>query len=300
MQVLLATDGSESAVVALDLVASLPWPSGTTIRVIEVIETLDELFGAPWPTVATVDPALLEADLRASARETLDQSRSRLTGPGLTIETAVLHGRPASVVVAEAQAARSDLIIVGSRGHGSIERMLLGSVSAEVVDHAPAPVLVARARAVDRIVFGWDGSASAELAATTLRWPIFAEMPIRVVSVAAGAVPWWTGLPAPGAMELMPLYLESADASRHEHERLANELAGELRDAGLAAEAEVRVGDPAAEILAAAAAVSADLIVVGTHGRTGISGLLLGSVARNVLGHALASVLVVREPRSSS
>jgi nucleotide-binding universal stress UspA family protein len=62
------------------------------------------------------------------------------------------------------------------------------------------------------------------------------------------------------------------------------------------AEAERRDGDAATEILAAANASKANLIVVGTHGRTGLRRILLGSVARNVLQHAGCSVLIVREP----
>ena len=73
--------------------------------------------------------------------------------------------------------------------------------------------------------------------------------------------------------------------------RLASEIRAQLRGAGVTAEWEYRDGDAATEILAAANASNADLIVVGTHGRTGLQRLVLGSVARNVLQHARCSVL---------
>jgi len=69
----------------------------------------------------------------------------------------------------------------------------------------------------------------------------------------------------------------------------------ELEAAGITAEVDRREGDAATEILAAANAFEADLILLGTHGRTGVVRLVLGSVARNVLHHASCSVLVVRE-----
>jgi nucleotide-binding universal stress UspA family protein len=72
-------------------------------------------------------------------------------------------------------------------------------------------------------------------------------------------------------------------------------MTAQLQTAGRAAEADRREGDAATEILAAASASKADLIVMGTHGRTGIARLVLGSVARNVLQHATCSVLIVRE-----
>jgi nucleotide-binding universal stress UspA family protein len=178
--------------------------------------------------------------------------------------------------------------------------MLLGSVSAEVVDHAPAPVLVARGRRIERIVMGWDGSSCATRAAELVRtWPIFAGSNVRVVSVAAVETPWWTGFPEAGSPELMPMYVELAEASRKHHDEMAEAMADQLRQAGLKAEGERRDGDAATQILSSANAFHADLIVVGTHGRTGLERIVLGSVARNVLQHAACSVLIVREPPTS-
>jgi nucleotide-binding universal stress UspA family protein len=131
-------------------------------------------------------------------------------------------------------------------------------------------------------------------------WPIFAASVVRVVSVADTGFPWWTGFPEAGSPDVMNAYLDSADQSRRQHEELAREMAARLVADGLDAEADGRVGDPASEILAAAVASNADLIVIGTHGITGLKRLLLGSVARNVLHHATCSVLVVREDAAAA
>jgi nucleotide-binding universal stress UspA family protein len=120
---------------------------------------------------------------------------------------------------------------------------------------------------------------------------------VRVVSVADFEVPWWTGFPEAGSPEVMPMYLEAADASRRQHDELAQNMTVQLQASGLKAEAERRDGDAATEILAAANASKADLIVIGTHGRTGLTRVVLGSVARNVLQHSACSVLVLREGR---
>ena len=71
-------------------------------------------------------------------------------------------------------------------------------------------------------------------------------------------------------------------------------MARRLQEAGLKAVAARRDGDPAEQIVKAAAAWPADLVLVGTHGRTGLERLLMGSVARNVTLHAHCSVLVAR------
>lgn len=301
MRTLVAIDGSDSASLAVDLVADVAWPGGTAIRVVEAIETGAALFGGPWPTLALVQADELEAQLRLGANATVQEAQIRLTRPGLAVESAILHGRPAAAIVDDARRMAADLIVVGSRGHGTIEAMLLGSVSAEVIDHAMTPVLVARCRRIDRVVLAWDGSTSASRAAELLRrWSIFAGSSVRVVSVADIEVPWWSGFPEAGSPEQIPIYVDAVDASRSRHDLLASEMTVKLQAAGLTAEADRREGDAATEILAAAQAFKADLILLGTRGRTGVARLVLGSVARNVLHHASSSVLVVREtPREA-
>jgi nucleotide-binding universal stress UspA family protein len=85
----------------------------------------------------------------------------------------------------------------------------------------------------------------------------------------------------------------SRAATRHEHEHLATRSVHRLAQAGLHSEAEVRLGAPAAEIVSVAPDWPADVVVVGSRGRTRIARLLLGSVARGVLQSAPCSVLVV-------
>jgi nucleotide-binding universal stress UspA family protein len=296
MRVLVAIDGSAPAALALDLVLDAAWPAGTEIIVAEAVESGAGLFGGPWPALAMVQADSLEAEIRAEADRTVHEARGRLARPGLDVDAVVLRGRPAAAIIDRARDMRADLIVVGSRGHGRIESMLLGSVSAELIDHAPTPVLVARGRGIGRVVLAFDGSPCAARAAELLcRWPIFAGSSVRVVSVADVEVPWWTGFPESGSLELMSIYLEAADASRRQHDQLAREMTAELQAAGLNAEADRREGDAATQILAAASAAKTDLIVMGTHGRTGLAPLLIGSVARNVLQHATCSVLVARE-----
>jgi len=299
MRVLVAIDGSEPAGLGVDLVANVAWPAGTEILVAEAVETGAGLFGGPWPAFAMLQTDRIEDEIRAEADRTVHQARERLARPGLNVKAVVLRGRPATAIVDRAHSMPADLIVVGSRGHGTIESMLLGSVSAEVVDHAQAPVLVARGVEIRRLVLAWDGSSCATRAADLLHtWPIFAGSDVRVVSVADVGIPWWTGFPEAGSPEMMPIYIDAANASRKQHDELAHEMTAQLRSAGLTAEADRREGDAAAEILAAAAASSADLIVMGTRGRTGIRRLVLGSVARNVLQHATCSVLIVRDGSS--
>ena len=83
------------------------------------------------------------------------------------------------------------------------------------------------------------------------------------------------------------------------HKDTAESAAGRLRKAGLTADARMVVADPRAALLDAARSEQVDLIVVGSHGRTGIKKVLLGSVASHVVTHAPCSVLVARIAGSS-
>lgn len=300
-RVVLAVDGSPSASVAVDLVAGVAWPAGATIRVVESIESGPALFGGPWPSVALVQSDTLEASVHEQAARNVEDARSRIARAGVTVEARILDGRPSVAIVDDAREWGADLIVMGSRGHGRLEEMLLGSTSSEVVDHAHTPVVVARRRRLDRVILGWDGSDCArEAARLVVDWQPFAGSAVRVVTVSDVEVPWWTGVPEAGALQIAPDILEAAEASRRLHDEMAREMTEELVAAGVDATSERRDGDPATEILAAATAAGADIIVVGTHGRTGLARLAKGSVAGKVLHHATSSVLIVREAVTSA
>jgi nucleotide-binding universal stress UspA family protein len=227
----------------------------------------------------------------------LDETVRRLAGPDRSVESAVLRGRPATAIVEDARAFGADLVVVGSRGLGGISSLLLGSVSSEVVDHAPCPVLVGRQPSLSRVVFATGGSPSAAAAADLLSGSsIFDGVPIRVVSAADVPRPWHTGIAPTMYGQVMDAYARDLAEAEEEHARLAAESVAALTAAGREATARTSTGDAAAEIIAAAGEWKADLIVLGSRGRTGLTRLLLGSVARNVLHGSEASVLVVHEP----
>lgn len=295
MRVLVATDGSECAGVAIDLVAGLGWPEDTVVHAVEVVPSGVAVFGGPWPPMAPVDTSAIDVDLREQAGRNLQAAAERLAGPGRTVETSAVAGRASDAIISLAEQVEADIIVVGSRGHGTIETMLLGSVSSEVVDHAQVPVLVARGRTIERVVFAWDGSERAEAALPALtEWGLFEQAHVDVLSVADADPPWWVKAGLVSDETAAEAYHAAAEPSRQQHEEMAGHMAKQLRAAGLKADAVSREGDPAESIVAFAAEQAADLIVLGTHGRTGLLQLLMGGVARNVLLHAHCSVLLAR------
>jgi nucleotide-binding universal stress UspA family protein len=289
MRVLLAYDGSNGATQAADIVASAAWPEDSLIRVVSVIEPVVMPMHRPWADDAIDAVTALAGDRNAEVV-------MRLKGSQPSVEGTVLRGRPATVIIDEARTFAADLIVMGSRGQGLIASLLLGSVSAEVIDHVRCPILVARAPTIKQVVLATDESSSARAAESIVaEWSMFEALPIRVVSVAHVDHPWTTGIAPTMYRQVVAAYAADLRDAKATHKRAAEEAADRLRGAGRRAEPEMREGDPAAEIIAVAEERGADLIVLGSRGRTGVARLLLGSVARNVLSGTTGSVLIVHE-----
>jgi nucleotide-binding universal stress UspA family protein len=288
MRILLATDGSEPAMLAQKLIASIAWPSGTHILVLHVMQDAVASLGiSPSPAY----PVPLE-ELRGALDAELAETKRALSGTGRTIETKVSIGRPASAIVDEARAISADLIGIGSHGRGAVASALLGSVAAEVVDHAPCPVLVARAEQVTGIVLAHDGSpGAAQAEAILVAFEFLRGLPVRVVS-AWDVAPAYLGTdPTGGTFVSGDMYTQLIEDARRYATTVASEAAARLSQAGLKASAQVVESSPTEGIVAAAGPT--DLIVMGTRGRTGLARLLLGSVARGVLHRARSSALFV-------
>ena len=295
MRVLLATDGSDSAAVAAELTRGVPWPKGTSIDVVRVVEERSqELALGAGSGVGLVVPLEVSAAVIQEAEDSLVALTTTLHASGLDTSHTVLRGRPADALLDWIERHRPDLVIVGNRGVSPFQRALLGSVSGELIDGSPVPVLVARRPTLERVVVAVDGSdIAAEALATVRRWPFLAFADIRTISVVSAVTAWWPGDNVPGPEAASADRIANPDAIR-EHEAIATEAAVALRTAGFRAEPEVLSGSPASSIVAFASDWDADLVILGSHGRTGVARLLLGSVARNVLHHAGCSVLIVR------
>ena len=293
MRALLAIDGSQESENALDTAASLFWPAGSRLEIITVVPADTELLGGPW-MFASYDlvPAVRDR-LRDEGRRLVDDAAALVRRPGLEVVGRVLEGRAATAITEAARRTGAQLVIVGARGHGTLDRMLLGSVSAEVVDHADCPVLVARQGTAWRILVATDGSPDAELGAGLVaETGIFRYATARVVNVVDVPSAWWLG--AGDTAATVEAYSSLAGESHAHGRRVADDAVARLRAAGIEADGVVCEGPAPKEIVAQATAWDADLIVVGTRGHGLLRRLIVGSTARTVALHAPMSVLVVR------
>ena len=194
-----------------------------------------------------VPPPEVDAEITAYRLEQVTNAARSLRSADRMVEGIVLRGRPAIVLVDEASRFGADLLMAGSRGHGTISSLLLGSVSAEVVDHAPYPVLVSRTPSISRVILATDGSVPSAAAETLLStWSIFERLPIHVVSVADVVEPWHTGIAPTMYRQVIEAHAEDRAEAKAEHTGIAEETTARLRARGREAEAAVRTGDAAA------------------------------------------------------
>lgn len=295
MHVLLAIDGSPCGDRARDLAATLPWSDGTTLLVVSTVDA-DAAFGLPLVVPSDHARLEMEAAVTREVEAILDAAVRVLARPTISVDRRVLVGRPATSIVEEAKALGTDLVIVGSRGHSTLASMLLGSTSSEVVDHAPCPVLVVRDTEIDHVILAADGSVGATHAeAAIAEWPVFHNLPVSVVTVAETRIPFNAGMAAGLYDVVVESYVEDVDKARNAAREIAEGAVARLRRAGVEATATVLDGETSAQLVSFAHSRSHPLVVLGSRGQTGITRLLLGSVARNVLHHSTGSVLVVRE-----
>jgi nucleotide-binding universal stress UspA family protein len=294
VRIILAVDGSPSSEQARDLVAALAWPRGTSITVVTAFD-----IPTAWMTESAAMAgdwlARIEDETRRAAEASLVDAAAPLDGKGWTVDRRVVRGRAAGAILALAQDVGADLIVLGSRGHGTIASMVLGSVSAEIAEQARCSVLVARGPTVSRLLVATDGSECAGIIPTVIgQWDVFRGMPAIALSVAPVDSPAFglmVRLYTLGAMSLEAEQQELRDRFR----QYAKDTAKELSSHGVTARAESRSGDAADEIIRAAVDADADLIVTGSRCLHGLDRWLLGSVARNVLTHTRSSVLIVRK-----
>ena len=146
MRILLAVDGSVCSDAAVQELAKRPWPPQSEVKVITVVEIPAPVGMTPW----AVSPDYfenLERSARQAGQAVLDSTLLKLkttSDKTLKFSSEIIQGSPAPVIVDEAESWGADLIIMGSRGLGIWNRLLLGSVSNAVVHHAKCSVEVVR------------------------------------------------------------------------------------------------------------------------------------------------------------
>jgi nucleotide-binding universal stress UspA family protein len=293
-EIVVGVDGSSSSTEALRWAAREARMRNVPLRIVHVLVT--PAWGpAPWLLTTVPLPVPAEDDLarEKSGQEVIAQAIKAVEdaseGGGLPqIKTELFYSVPVSVLVDLSKEAQ--LVVVGCRGQHALRRVLLGSVSTGLVHHAHCPVAVIHDESPDSlnpsklpVLVGVDGSPASEMATAIA----FDEASWRGVDLVALHAWQDADLEAVPSMEW-----SAQEAVRNE--TLAERLAGwRDRYPDVLVHPRVVWGDPARHLLEESE--SAQLVVVGSHGRGGFAGMLLGSVSTAVTHAARVPVIVARQ-----
>lgn len=275
---------------------ALAWAVGEAARRGAVLEAVHvwtpPIAMAPLGAVALPgDDEAFEAAARNLFDELLAEVDEDVRAGGIAVEPLVIQGHATTVLLERAESA--DLLVVGSRGHGAFMGMLLGSIAHQCLHHATGPVAVvppsAPIPADGTVVVGVDGSEESWAAA---RWAT-EEAGIRnsTLLVVHG---WWTPYAVPPVG--IAVHPEETQAFEEDARRMLTDMMDGIVEQATHKPAQV-VLEPVEDVAAKALidrSEGAAMVVVGSRGRGGFKGLLLGSVSQRVVHHAHCATVVVR------
>ncbi len=267
-QLLVCTDGSAEGQNAVAITLELARACGSQVHVVQVL--------VPEYDGVASNYRAFQVDEVEKNMEAIQAAAARLEVPlqAVTPESQAPH----AAILSEAERIHPDLVILGRYGKTALVRLLMGSVTARVIGHSLAPVLVVprgAALGFQRLLVGSDGSPYSEAA-----WKLALAMAKQAKSQLIGVAVAPQQGDIPEAKDIIAQMFHAA------------------KQAGLPLKAVQGVSPqgiaPDVGIVAQAINHEVDLIILGSHGRTGLRKLLMGSTTERVIGHTPCPVLVVK------
>ncbi|WP_433259834.1 universal stress protein [Actinosynnema sp. CS-041913] len=285
--IVVGVDGSESALTAVKWAAEEAARHRVPLKLVHAYL----LPSRGYPEVVLTGHEVRQA-LEEQGRQQLADAEAvaRATAPEVDVSVALEHSGAAGAMVWESKRAR--LIVLGSRGLGGFTGLLVGSVAVAVVAHGDCPVVVVRGSvtADGPVVVGVDGSPAGDRA-VAFAFEAASMRRAPLTAVLAGNDFVMDGLYG----DRLPV--DWAQVEQQEHVELAERLAGwQEQYPDVRVERAVVRDRPARALLKSAADLGARLLVVGSRGRGGFKGMLLGSTSQTLVYHAPCPLAVVRPP----
>ena len=278
-KLLIAIDGSPTSLHALRESFKLAQNEGSWITVVSVVPP----YTGDLDLVAVGN---VMASMRKPCEEALAKAQEIANAERASIKTVCEEGEPHERIIDLADAENYDLIVMGRRGLRRLEKVLLGSVTAKVIGYSHTDVIVVpRDTEVgwQRALVATDGSKYSEAASKKAR--DFAKSyggELKILSVVDVPPEFYAESP------------KTVDELIKKAKGYVEDIRKQSESEGIKAETFVREGETYQKITELAKEQNVGTIVMGSHGRTGLKRLLMGSVTEKVIGHAPCPVLVVK------
>ena len=288
MKYLLAVDGSNES---LDATRTFEALSQAEILCVLYVVNVP---GIPYPAmgagVAKDLSMAVDKAMREEGERIIEQAVSLLPLHPGSVMKRLENGTPAEVILTIAQEEGTDLVVLGARGIGQIQEKMFGSVSHRVMTHAPCSTLIVKKplRKIQEVLIPIESKEDGEAVVRFLKKKPFREpISATVLHVIPFSEPVWPvgAMISPEFRKEMITYGET----------FTNGISAELKQLGHQAKGVVVVGAPSPKILEAADKHAADVIMMRTHSRSGVSRFLLGSVSHSVVHQTESSILLVRD-----
>jgi nucleotide-binding universal stress UspA family protein len=292
-KVLVPTDFSAASIHSLPYAIGVCREMDATLSLVHVIPTL---FPADSSHIGVV---VEEKRMVKEGKLFLENFREKQIPQGIAGKNIILTGSPWHEITKLAHADKFDLIVMGTHGHTALQHLWLGSTAENVVRHAPCAVLTVREQQISVFMPGENPIRARKILVPT----DFSELSDKSVEKAVVLAQRFNAKidlvhvlePAPYP-EFGYVHIPMKEGGlRKEAEAQFEKLRARIPPlAELVDYTPVRTGNAPYEIVQTARQLNSDLIVIGTHGRTGIKRLALGSTAEKVVRHAHCPVLVLR------
>lgn len=295
MRLLLAVDSITTLEILLNEITARSWPKGTEARVLSIVED-GEVPLETWREQG-YGIAAVRHEMRRRGEQITALALSRLRANGIQTEVTVMRGNPDFLISFTAEKWSADLIFIRAHNRTDFRNWMLGSVARRVVDSTLCSVEIVRStgeanpfaiKRPSRILLATDGSdvslVTSHAVGQTI-WPADTEM--KVVSVVN---------PLIYSLEEIGFFRGKRTDRAH---RAIREIMNVLKGVPLKISGEVIAGRTARQIIACAKNWHADLIVVGTHQRRGLTQLLLSGTSAAVANGAHCSVRLIRSRAAS-
>lgn len=265
-KLLVATDGSTYSENAVKEAIFLAKKCSSRLFAVSVVITNLEF--------EVMMPQVVEKDEK-KALEHLEAVKAQASKEGVDCIITTIHGDdPYQDIVREAAENHVDMIIVGRHGRTGLVRLMMGSVAAKVIGHAPCNVLVVPPAArveFKNILVSTDGSP-------------YSEAAIREA----------IGIAKKSGGSLVAVSTAASETELAAAKNNVQKVIDAAKREGVSSEAVTKIGKPYEAIVEVSRQKHANLIIVGSHGRIGIERLLMGSVTERVIGYCETAVLVVK------